>query len=405
MTETNQEQEIDVSPLEYEVKMQPQNTKENSIPEHCNLSYLVFDDQKYPHLSSLQPSASIRKEECEKYYTRTLERKKQWANASKAINPIDERFYLISNSEMLAAVQEIIDEIMFTIGCFVEYLILPQSKVIGPMREGYFQICKENISDGYIREPSVGKEMVEYLLQKVLPYEPICKDYEPEPVADIGPVPIEAYNVQVDGDTFRVEPMILFTNDSLESVMTLSKQTKTILNNLGIKSLLSKEGANSIRDFACRLVRAFRFYVSEGSDTEVYLQFLSQLQSQTWIVRGVEMNREAKLRNALTWLITAGTDWLSKRDVDLYDISFAIRVLLGSSGTDYLNRVLTSPKVKLNDPSYIQSLQPLQQYYYKEHLIVPIFAVGYIQQAMDYLLSQPDIISWIDERLNMFAQL
>ena len=356
MTETNQEQEIDVSPLEYEVKMQPQsvepfslhaNASKEEIPEHCNLSYLVFDDQKYPHLSSLQPSASIRKEECDKYYTRTLERKKQWANASKAINPIDQRFYLISNSEMLAAVQEIIDEIMFTIGCFVEYLILPQSKVIGPMREGYFQICKENIADGYIREPSVGKEMVEYLLQKVLPYEPICKDYEPEPVADIGPVLMEAYNVQIEGDTFRVEPMILFTNDSLESVMTLSKQTKTILNNLGRStlsaesgskqgSLLSKEGANSIRDFACRLVRAFRFYVSEGSDTEVYLQFLSQLQSQTWIVRGVEMNREAKLRNALTWLITAGTDWLSKRDVDLYDISFAIRVLLGSSGTDYL---------------------------------------------------------------------
>ena len=215
-------------------------------------------------------------------------------------------------------------------------------------------------------------------------------------------------------------------NGMIRSVLIDLSQTATIqaslniggriLNNLGRStlsaesgskqgSLLSKEGANSIRDFACRLVRAFRFYVSEGSDTEVYLQFLSQLQSQTWIVRGVEMNREAKLRNALTWLITAGTDWLSKRDVDLYDISFAIRVLLGSSGTDYLNRVLTFPKVKLNDPSYIQSLQPLQQYYYKEHLIVPIFAVGYIQQAMDYLLSQPDIISWIDERLNMFAQL
>ncbi len=403
MTETNQEQEIDVSPLEYEVKMQPQSVEE--IPEHCNLSYLVFDDQKYPHLSSLQSSASIRKEECDKYYTRTLERKKQWANASKAINPIDQRFYLISNSAMLAGVQEPIDEVMFTIGCFVEYLILPQSKLIGPMREGYFQICKENITDGYIQNPSVGKEMVEYLLQKVLPYEPVCKDYEPEPVADIGPVLAEPYNVQIDGDTFRVEPMILFTDESLESVMTLSKQTKTILQKLGISSLLSKEGSNAIRDFACRLIRAFRFYVSEGSDAEVYLQFLSQLQSQTWIVRGVEMNREAKLRNASTWLITAGTDWLSKRDVDLYDVAFAIRVLLGSSGTDYLNRVLTSPKVKLNDPSYVQSLQPLQQYYYKEHLIVPIFAVGYIEQAMNYLLTQPDIISWIDERLNMFAQL
>jgi hypothetical protein len=399
MTDT----EIDISSLEYEIK--PKDIKDNKVPEHCNLTYLVFDDQKYPHLSSLHSSASIRREECEKYYTRNLERKRQWAHASKAINPIDPRFYLISNSEMLAALQEIIDEIMFTIGCFVEYLILPQSKVTGPVRDGYFQICKENIIDGYIQSPSIGKEMVEYLLQKVLPYEPICKDYEPESVADIGPIPIEKYDVQIEGDIFHIEPMIFFTDESLDSIITLSKQTKTILRNIGIVNLLSKEGANAIRDFACRLIRAFRFYVSEGSNATIYLQFISQLQSQSWIVRGVEMDRDEKLQNALSWLITAGTDWLSKRDVDLYDVAFAIRVLLGSSGIDYLNRVLTFPKINLNDPHYVQSLQPLQQYYYKQHLIVPIFIVGYIQQAINYMLSQPDIISWIDERLNTFAQL
>ena len=364
----------------------------------------VYDTEKYPDLASRQLSQLKKKEAADQFYQTALETKRRLVMSSKAIDPTDRRFYLLSNSEMLTAIQQICDEIGFVLSSFLEYLVLPQSGLIGPMRRGYFEISPYNITNGFIQSPVISDKMMDYVLYCFLPYESI-KDYDVIDVADVQDHSVESYDVTVHDEVVRVEPQMLFTNSDLEARIRVSKRCKDLLSSVS-KSVLSNESCSVWRKFIKQMVHALQLFVPEGSDSKQYTEVAQQLQTQTWIVRGVEMGRDEKVRNALLWIITAGTDWLEKREVDVYDLEFGVKIILGEIGKDYLNRILKSAKhsnVMSSDSD--PDLEQLRLQFLEDDLLIDVSVLRVAKQLLDSILSYPELLDWMDYRLNMFSQL
>lgn len=389
-----------------EMIVEKQSELEKQVePEHPDVDDLSGLLTEFPEVSSRYLSQHKKKEAAEQFQRQAIQTKRRIALFSKAIDPTDRRFYLLSNSELLAAIQEVCDEIGFVLSSFIEYLVLPQSGEVGPMRRGYFEISRENIEEQFIKLPVVSDKMMNYVLCSILPYESI-QEYDVIDVADVQDHLVEPYEVKVQDETIRVEPQMLFTNEELESKIRVSKSCKNILSSALQSSreakatLLTKEACGLWRTFIKRLVHALQLFVPSGSDMVQYREVARQLQNQTWIVRGVEMGRPEKLRNALVWIMSAGTDWLEKREIDPYDIEFAVSVLLGDIGKDYRNRILQSGK-----NGVVKDTEFLREYLIDNDLLIDLPTLKMLCRILDKIMSLPELLEWIDERLNMFAQV
>ena len=358
----------------------------------------VYDRlEQFESLMTSRDAAKHKAEARDQFYQRAIQHKKQRLSLHQAIDPRETRFYLLTNSNMLQAIRSLVDEIAFTLSAFLDYLVLPQSGLIGPLRPGYFEISLENIEDGFVKPPTIHLVLFEYVLYSLLPYSSFLQ-YEAMDVADLLPKTIEAYDVIVDGDTHTVVPQSLFTDEELRQTIVRSKELRQIMKDRDL--VITEDVYHEWRTFLKRVVRGLTLFVSPRATAETYLQTIRQLQVQTWIVRGIEMNREMKLRNAMFWIITAGTDWLEKRELDLYDISFAIQLLLGESGITYRGAIMTQAKSKLP-----VAIEPLRVFALEQNLLASVQTLETLQRILNYILTQPELIGWIDERLNMFAQL
>jgi hypothetical protein len=347
------------------------------------LLVIEYDKTKYPHLNNDGNSKEI----CSKYYKKVVDSRNKLRQISHAIDPTDCRFYLISNPELNTAILNISNEIAFVISSFVEYLVIPQTT---NMRSGYFEIVKENVEDGLIKEPCISSTLINYILYSILPYSTI-KEYNPLDVADIQAESKEAYEVVVSNEHFEVIPKIMFTDIELQEQLSFRNIP------------LTKDACCEWRLFLRKLINSLIVSLPDKElDSLNYLQMIQQLQLQTWIIRGIEMDKEHKTRNALIWIISGGTDWLEKREIEQCDIELGFKILLGEDGKEYYSSLLSI----INEDKNIDcDVRYARQFFLEHDLLISINLLYKFEKGVEYILTSQDILGWIEERLNMFAQL
>ena len=290
-------------------------------PNHYR-NLLLQNLDKYPNLNKQIVSSMKSEELCNHFYKNINKILNDGESIDSTIDPNNtDGFYLSKHKNMKDIITNIYTEIMNTLIRFIDYLVIPK-------RNNFYEITKDNVTDNNII-PLIKKRTINYILKYILPYNLIFS-YDKMKVSDIAKDDIIPYETEKQGKKYYVSPKILFSNKQIyNNILSYNSE--------GIKIIKSIDGNGIIiEDDACELLREFltRFIsailtLSSVTDKITDLEIsVNKLQQSTSIIRGIDMEYSFKIRNSLLWIISSGTDWLEKREIDEYDIMFAYNQIM-----------------------------------------------------------------------------
>lgn len=297
---------------------------------------------------------------------KAVDRAKQYGNS-----------LLATQAQLYSEINTLFDEIVNALDNYWRLLIIPQSsendeKLIelfeGENRKGYFELT-DWTADMYGINPQVNVDLMRHILENVLPFYHVL-DFQGTSLFDQY---IDFKNV--DGSPFNNAAIQNKINSKLTSTVKdiidryIFKSKGKSAHDIKVEEIFKEEPqkyeqyqkgkektylTGAAMELLRRFLRNAATKIAIEGETGGYVlienpQKVSE-RAETLGIReylSPEMSKEDKIINSFVWITVAGSDWLEKQNVDLWDVYTAIKIFLGKSASDQI--ALNLFRVQYND--------------------------------------------------------
>lgn len=349
-------------------------------------------------------------------------------------DPTINGLFLSQNPGLKSFLDELVDEVLSTLLRFLDYLVLPQrakcadknckcmeegcerqpiwglepgtvlfcdqhkqEKSIYHVRKGYHSITSQSVKDKNIDYPTISLNMMKYILEYVLPFKHVFNIHKTN-IFDMKSHTINPYSVTVEGITYQINLITVYTNEELVRLL-VNRKTKTLqyildINN-GKREIFGLGTLDLLRDFLGRVVSLVLPVSKNPSEMRNTL-----IQSTTKVGYFRQIQNVPTSGKALLSIITSGTDWLEKRNMDIYDVLWGSLQLFGFQD-EYVYRWIDLPY----DPSNNELMDYYRSLFIENNIIPDMVALQSFVTIIYQLYNNQEVNSRIKYREEMFSQL
>jgi hypothetical protein len=209
---------------------------------------------------------------------------------------------------------------------------------------------------------------------------------------------ITPYSVTVEGITYQINLITVYTNEELLRLL-VNRKTKTLqyildINN-GKREIFGLGTLDLLRDFLGRVVSLVLPVSKNPSEMRKIL-----IQSTTKVGYFRQIENVPTAGKALLSIITSGTDWLEKRNMDIYDVLWGSLQLFGIQD-EYVYRWIDLPY----DPSNNDLMDYYRSLFIENNIIPDMVALQAFVTIIYQLYNNQEVNGRIKYREEMFSQL
>jgi hypothetical protein len=306
--------------------------------------------------------------------------------------------FYISVPTFAVILDNMIQDILRLIACYIDFLALPQiADAPFGVRQGYYLENPDLIESKTIIGPIITDQLVNHIMTNVLPLSALQKVNELS-IPELQNFAGAKYN-----------------NSNLETLLQqkLSDKTKTILTPIlksaNYKGFLTESASKTIQAWMRKFSRTILYQddVFVGDQPSAKLYSRAKNIYPRYDAFTFELNDCNKTTAALCWIIVAGTDWLNKQTVDMYDLITSCRILLADydEAQAIVKKILDS-KFKEDDFDYANTLSIFRKVFNDAEVYPNTEILAKCSVAVQIICKDSACIDWLhsNQQLDKYAQ-